>query len=327
MTNKEKKDWLSVQYPLTVISDRYDGTYSGASWLAFPLDYDMIPKGVDASDPECAQFWKNYKEPVGRGAYASDAVVDLIQQMRESEPEESEDERMTNALWNLLHLHYAQDDAITLVGIKAGVFRSWLKKQKEQKPSDLPAGFYYIDGKGNKYYSKEFRCSNELGGYVSLKVAEQKPVEGKEYTSPDCGTSACCDDERFEIIAQAKKDIIEKTNIAENELSMELPLLDGILMRVWQVGWLNKKPAEWSEEDEKMIQSLILGIDKYVFFAGIKSKKIITWLKSLRPKPHWKPSEEQIEALWETIDFAPETFKPKCTLESLYNDLKKLIKV
>ena len=38
----------------------------------------------------------------------------------------------------------------------------------------------------------------------------------------------------------------------------------------------------------------------------------------------WKPSEEQMEALRETIDFASETFKPKCTLESLYEQLKKL---
>ena len=106
MTNKEKKDWLSVQYPLTVICDRYDGTYSGAKWLAFPLDYDKIPGDVDASDPECAQFWEDYKEPVGKGAYASDAVADLIQQMRVSEPEESEDERVRKIISDSVFYQY-----------------------------------------------------------------------------------------------------------------------------------------------------------------------------------------------------------------------------
>ena len=48
------------------------------------------------------------------------------------------------------------------------------------------------------------------------------------------------------------------------------------------------------------------------------------WEESTKQEEHWKPSEEQMEALRETIDFAPETFKPKCTLESLYNGLKKL---
>ena len=41
-------------------------------------------------------------------------------------------------------------------------------------------------------------------------------------------------------------------------------------------------------------------------------------------RPHWKPSEEQMEALSETIAFAPDTFKPKCTLMTLQDDLKKL---
>lgn len=118
------------------------------------------------------------------------------------------------------------------------------------------------------------------------KKQEQKPVEGKEYASPDCGTSACCDDERFEIISQAKKDIIEKTNIAENELSMELPLLDGILMRVWQVGWLNKKPAEWSDEDEVMRANTLDSLRRYqLSMPNYQVELQMRWLKSLRPQP------------------------------------------
>lgn len=36
-------------------------------------------------------------------------------------------------------------------------FIHYLEKQKEQKPADLPPGFYFIDLDGNRYYSKEFR--------------------------------------------------------------------------------------------------------------------------------------------------------------------------
>lgn len=90
-----------------------------------------------------------------------------------------------------------------------------------------------------------------------------------------------------------------------------------------------QKPAEWSEEDEdKRYQIIeILLADKYKVprqdDALCKAyDELIAWLKSLRP--HWKPSEEQMEALRETIDFAPDTFKPRCTLESLYEQLKRL---
>ena len=39
----------------------------------------------------------------------------------------------------------------------------------------------------------------------------------------------------------------------------------------------------------------------------------------------WKPSEEQMQALMDTLEFMPDTFKPRCTLVTLQNDLKKLI--
>ena len=49
---------------------------------------------------------------------------------------------------------------------------AWLEKQKEQKQTDLPAGFYFIDLDGKKYYSKEFRY-----GDMKVKVNDQKPTD------------------------------------------------------------------------------------------------------------------------------------------------------
>ncbi len=49
------------------------------------------------------------------------------------------------------------------------------KKQKEQKPTDLPPGFYFIDLDGKRYYSKEFRY-----GDMKMKVVEQKSAEWSE---------------------------------------------------------------------------------------------------------------------------------------------------
>ena len=48
-------------------------------------------------------------------------------------------------------------------------------------------------------------------------------------------------------------------------------------------------------------------------------------LKSTRPQPHWKPSEEQMEWLKDVIETVPMTCRQQVPLESLYNDLKKLL--
>ena len=142
---------------------------------------------------------------------------------------------------------------------------TWMKKkmEKEQKPSDMPPGFYFIDLDGKKYYSKEFRY-----GDMKMKVVENEKEQ---------------------------------------------------------------KPAEWSEEDEKMLNNILAELGNHIVYnnapngmpsgtgwSSYKYKKEIDWLKSLRS--HWKPSEEQMKALqwWSEL--------PSCSpgLKSLYEDLKKL---
>lgn len=61
------------------------------------------------------------------------------------------------------------------------------------------------------------------------------------------------------------------------------------------------------------------------------------WLKSLRPQSHWKPSKEQMKALYSALNDAISLYSNEVSpsyeeisrmhfdvLESLYNDLKKL---
>ncbi len=52
------------------------------------------------------------------------------------------------------------------------------------------------------------------------------------------GESEICGDNRFEIIAKAKEDIISATNIEAAKDEMEC--LDSFLFRCWQMGWLDK---------------------------------------------------------------------------------------
>lgn len=70
--------WLnSSMYPLTITYDRYNGTYSGAKWLAFPLEACEVPQEIDGCDGECMCFWNDYNEFVGKGNTIDEAMQDL----------------------------------------------------------------------------------------------------------------------------------------------------------------------------------------------------------------------------------------------------------
>ena len=75
-------------YPLTVIRDRYNGTYSGASYLAFNLDSNSVPSEVHRSDTLCSYFWDLIDEGnFVKGKVARDyrdVVLDLYNKMKDS---------------------------------------------------------------------------------------------------------------------------------------------------------------------------------------------------------------------------------------------------
>ena len=103
--------------------------------------------------------------------------------------------------------------------------------------------------------------------------------------------------------------------------------------------WLKSLPErfnlqpkqEWSGEDEKTrldtirILETASPIPQDNGKVQLRFSKNILWLKSLRPQPGWKPSEQQMQTLKDVIDRAPLTCRQEVQLVSLYNDLKKLL--
>lgn len=64
-------------YPLTVVCDRYGGTYSGGRYTAWNCDPWDVPEEIDEGDVSCSIFWDDYKKPVGKGVTPLQAMEDL----------------------------------------------------------------------------------------------------------------------------------------------------------------------------------------------------------------------------------------------------------
>lgn len=85
---------------------------------------------------------------------------------------------------------------------------------------------------------------------------------------------------------------------------------------------------EWSEEDEKVYSRLLNHYENltHCITTADRHQEIreeLNFLNSLRPQPHWKPSAEQMNALENSIAYCDEKYYN--TLDSLYNDLQKLL--
>ena len=119
---------------------------------------------------------------------------------------------------------------------------------------------------------------------------------------------------------------MKATEKADNELYEQLKSLHDRLNDVY---WLEKQGEKsWSEEDDDNIKCICSYLELYLnHTADINEieecKYLKDWLKSLKPQNHWKPSEEQLNALKQCIGgyYSEEADKK---LESLYDDLKKL---
>ncbi len=92
-------------------------------------------------------------------------------------------------------------------------------------------------------------------------------------------------------------DYLNEREILEN-------LTETKVKKEW-ISWLeNQKPVEWGEEDSDMTKETIYFINEFQKSDRCKDENDMQnsvtcedWLKSLKPQPHWKPSEEQIEIL------------------------------
>ena len=64
-------------YPLTIVSDRYCGVYSGGNFTAWNLEPCDVPEEIYSGDMTCMDFWNGVDGDVLYGKIRSDIVCGI----------------------------------------------------------------------------------------------------------------------------------------------------------------------------------------------------------------------------------------------------------
>ena len=241
---------------------------------------------------EAVALLERYSNYEGMGipnlAGCKEAMKVAVDALKEAFPElaESEDEKIRKAIIGII-----KNSNVIDINVSHERMFAYLEKQAEQKQEKFPP---YVTG---------FKGDPDPAGTSDLEEA------AKEYAS-----KTLCDPDDGPSTGLAKESFIAGAEWQKEQKPAE-----------WQK---EQKPAEWSEEDEKDMAHIIRILnDCYVYAKHDLSKtdheNLVNKLKSLRPS--WKPSKEQMKALYDACCIAFEEercFHP--SLSRLYHDLRKL---
>ena len=242
---------------------------------------------------------------------------------------ESEDERIVEEIKYVLQSCCA-DGYYSLSTSDYNKYLAWLEKQKEQKPAE----WNDTDMKEarNNLISVcrdwEFGKQTTLLPIVAIRaryflehLTEPKPAEWSEDFEDNIRNLL-----HDKLTGHSEDGSMSWTTLIDDKTLKDI--VNGIWFYVGKeaLKYPNKELSqpEWSEEDEEHINAICRALDDNIANIGFYTTHALCfWLKSLRPRPHWKPSEEQMAALFLVSGVgAP---KHRGNLKSLYNDLKKLI--
>lgn len=252
-----------------------------------PLDYfigcvckmfpNSFPELRESEDERIRNFLINKFEEVGEiwGEYSTKDVIAYLEKQKERGPLTKEEEYTLQRI-----IEHLEDE---------GCLQSWI---------DLLYDIYNLPyGKQKPAECIEDSVKFEEG----FKAGRESGLrDGQKYVLNNLDSYGLCKSAKW-----SEEDETRLTNI--------LIMLKEYVIHHYSkddvnksVGWLENRAKflrpvkqEWSEEDEKRIQSILfsIGYCKEEYPDKKNYSKDINWLKSLRPQPHWKPSEQEKGAL------------------------------
>lgn len=69
-------------YPLTIIKDRYSGTYSGGKFIAFNCYPECVPEDATGDDISCAEFWQEGVEDLNCDYAIGNTVEEAVANLK-----------------------------------------------------------------------------------------------------------------------------------------------------------------------------------------------------------------------------------------------------
>ena len=209
------------------------------------------------------------------------------------------------------------------------------EKQKEQKnfQTKVQQRMEYLwDKLPDSHKVENGDCTPEewktLGAYMELemnfdedgfvKQKEQKPAEWSEK-----------DEKMLDLIIE-----IFTVNHANGVFGTGNRVINGFnfVSTYTIIDWLKsirpQPKQDWSEEEQQIIDNAACTIISFSNTVETKEEEeelceLASKLQDLKPKPHWKPSEEQMNALYDILHPADPVNRD--AVKSLYNDLQKLL--
>lgn len=171
--------------------------------------------------------------------------------------------------------------------------------------------------------------------FPELKESDDERIRGNIIATIHLYYGEPLEDEAKEMIAWLEKQGEQKIKTTEESLGIDSDTYNKI---VDECIYGEQKPA-WSAEDTFMVQRICKYLDaaKKYYVDSSEVRECIDWLKSIKERYTWKPSDEQMKALKDALNDAifqynfkgsmikeEVTRKHAETIKSLYNDLKKL---
>lgn len=224
---------------------------------------------------------------------------------------ESEDERIRNEIIAFIKQALHSGGGISVPKEKEDRWLAYLEKQKDHFRDDTKMVEQKPAEKETTLNGFEKALDSFLFDFAHSSITDCEPKEYVKNHSAYLLKAAY-----KELNAQLKQDLFEAQQEGRRE--------------GYEAAKNELKPVEWLEEDEVYLQDALWCVNQAAKIARGENDmgacwSAERWLKSLRPQHHWKPNDEQLRPLEYAIDYFKKKRNDTTYLESLYNDLKKLM--
>jgi len=283
------------------------------------LSIEQKARAYDEALEKAKDFYKGYKQRDNQ-LYADDLETIF------PELKESEDEKIRKSI--IGYLKECRNNTRSEVMLdEYAKWISWLEKQGEQKSTDKIEPKFKV---GDTVTVKPMSCHGKVFKGEPFKIVD---IIEDNYVSDDGKTYSISLQDGWELVQQKPAEWSE-----EDERTYR-----GLHNLIYSTPYCNSRKKlsdflkslkdrvqpkqEWAEEDEKCIRLSIDIIDSALragFCVQLDRDRCIDWLKSIKQRYTWKPSEEQITWLYRAADDASKDSRMKQILNELLSDLKKL---